>query len=145
MGRGYVVPTEDEYERLRRNAKIFTAALLVPIIVPAALQMVVATVVIAAVIALLYLLWAYALVRRLEPSAEKLSMRDTLSTQAFTHNAATLWLLEFLSLGFVAAGIFLLVRDSANWPITLLSVVLFAPGAGVFAFMLMLRRERVTP
>ena len=46
MGRGYVVPSEDEYQRLHRIAKIFTAAFhvltyasLVLIIAAAALQM----------------------------------------------------------------------------------------------------------
>ena len=145
MGRGYVVPTEDEFERLHRIAKIFTAAFLVLVIVPAALQMPAATVVIAAVVALFYSLWARGLVRRLEPSAEKLSVRAALSTQAFTHSIVTLWLLEFLSLGFVAAGILLLVRDSANWPIALAPIVFFGLCAGLFAFTLVLRRKSVTP
>lgn len=144
MGRGYVVPTEDEFEGLRRIARIGTAAFLVLVIASAALQMYLATLVIGAGFALFQVIWTRGLVRRLEPSAEKLSVRDTLSTQAFTHNIVTLWVLEFLSLGFVAAGIFLLVRDGANWPIALLSIALFAPGAGVFVFMLVLRK-RVTP
>jgi hypothetical protein len=157
MGRGYVVPTEDEYQRLHGIAKIFTAAFhlltcasLVLIVVAVALQMpvagvVVATVVVAAVGALCYELWARALTRRLAPSSEKLSIRSALSTQAFAHNGAKLWLLEFLSLGFVAAGVFMLVRDSGNWPIALASIVFFGLCAGVLAFMLAVRRERVTP
>ena len=145
MGRGYVVPTEDEFERLRRIARISTAAFLVLVIVSAALQMYLATVVIGAGFALFQLFWTRGLVRRLEPSAEKISIREAMSTQAFAHNAAILWLLEFLSLGFVAAGIFLLVRDSGNRPITLASIAFFGLCAGLFAFMLALRWKRVTP
>jgi hypothetical protein len=59
-------------------------------------------------------------------------------------NVAYLWFLEAMSLGFVAAGVVILVVDPANWLPALASTIFFGMCAAMFAYQLLWRRRRVS-
>jgi len=142
LGSGYELPSEQDYERLRRWVKGYMIVSLVLII---ALGMLNAYLVGGIVVVLLmasYAVWAQMVVRGLQPSGERLSMHESMTTQAVTHSAGTLWALEIVSLLFVATGIVILVFDPGEWLIALASTVFFGACAVVFARMLALRYRR---
>jgi Ca2+/Na+ antiporter len=143
-GRGYVVASEQDYERLRRQVKAYMVVALVPIIVTAALRAYVGALVIAMLLVVFYLVWMRFLLRGLLPSDERLSVQDSMTAQARAHSAAGLWLLEIGALAFVGLGIVIIVIDPGNWLIALGSIVFFGFCAGVGARMLVLRRRAAT-
>jgi hypothetical protein len=142
LGRGYIIPSEQDYERLRRQIKTYMIVTLVLIIGASALQTYLAAGVITALLIVFYLVWARFLLRGLQPSYERLSMEESMTTQAVTHNAAFLWVMVIVALLFVAAGVLMLVFDPDNWPIALASTIFFALCAAVMARMLVLRSRR---
>lgn len=139
FGRGYAIPTEAEYQRLRRQAKFSTVVSLVLIIAVAMMQQVLWTIGVGAVLMVAYAAWAYVQMRRLEPTDEKLSYRESLSTQAFLHNKVVLWTMEAVSMLYVALGLVILIVDPQSWLVALGSILFFGACAVVFARMLMLR------
>jgi TRAP-type C4-dicarboxylate transport system permease large subunit len=90
---------------------------------------------------LVHLLWTRSQVRGLQPSAERLSWKETMSAQAIAHNAVFLWFGLIALLAFVALGIFLLIADGRDWPVLLGAVMFFGICAAAFAYMLVLRRR----
>ena len=61
---------------------------------------------------------------------------------ALAHGALALWSMEILSLAFIAMGVFILVIEPGKWLRALATIVFFGLCAGVFAFMLVIRRQR---
>jgi hypothetical protein len=141
-GRGYVLASEQDYERLQLQTKIFLAVSLVLIIGTVVLQAWISLV--AAVVLLMGFqwLWARSLAKRLQPSEERLSLQETWTTQARLFGPVGLWLLEVLSLVFVAGGIAILVFNPSDWLNGLFAAVFFGACAAVFARMLFLRRAQ---
>lgn len=139
LGGGYDIPSEQDYERLQRQIKVYTIAAMVLVIAPIAIRYFLTGFVIAALLMLFYVLWVPYLVRGLKRTDERLTMRETVSTQARTHNAPTLWLMQFASLAFVAIGIVMLIVEPGMWPVALMSIVFFGFCAMVFAWMLVAR------
>jgi hypothetical protein len=140
-GRGYVIPTELHYVRLLRQIKIYTIVSLVGIIVLGSGFNWFWAFAAAAVLIIFYVAWVPVLVRGLASSDEKLTMGESMTTQARTHNLGTLWLLLIIALLFVAGGLAMLVFDSQQWPLALVVIVFFGLCAAVFVRMLMLRRR----
>lgn len=141
IGHGYVIPTDAEYHRLRRQTKIYTAVSLALIIAVAMMQHFLWTLGVGGVLMAAYAAWAYVQMRRLQPTDERLSYRESLSTQAFLHNKVVLWAMEVVSILYVVTGLVILVVDPQSWLIALGSVVFFGACAVVFARMLMLRKR----
>jgi len=146
-GRGYVIASEQDYQRLRRNVKIYYSVSLALIIGINELFAFIgasgplAYVVLAVVAVLLmgfYGVWAWSVCRPLQPSNEKLSRQERMTTMAHAHSAAFLRLVEIVSLVFVVTGIAALIFSPS---LTMLAVVgFFGFCAVVFARMLRLRR-----
>jgi uncharacterized membrane protein YjgN (DUF898 family) len=98
LGRGYVIASERDYQRLRRQIKIFCFVLIIgagvlPTRFFGAGNTYVALAVITVPLIGFYGVWAWSLCRRLQPSNETLSGRRV-STQA--HASAVLLLLMTL-------------------------------------------------
>jgi hypothetical protein len=144
IGRGYVLPSEEAYQRLYGQLKTFTIVALVLIIGASALLAFLWAAVIAVLLILFYGAWASYAVRRLAPSDERLSLQESMSTQAVTHNAAMLWATEIGSLVFVAAGVFMLLTSPDSRLIALVSIGFFGVCAVAFARMLMLRKRNAS-
>ena len=141
MGRGYAIPSEQRYESMHRQLKIYMIASLVLIIAPIAAQFFITGFSIAAALIVFYLAWVPYLLRGLEPSEERMSVRENMVTQARTHNAGTLWALEIIAIVFVVTGIAMLIFDPKQWFVALFGIVFFGFCAIVIGRMIMLRRR----
>lgn len=141
LGRGYAIPTQAQYERLRRRVKTYTVVSLVAIIALTAVQQYLWGIAAAALAMIAYAGWAYLQTRALPPTGESLSYRESLSTQAHLHSKTVLWLMEGVSIAYVAIGLIILTIQPDTWPMTLSAIVLFGACAVVFARMLVLRKR----
>jgi hypothetical protein len=139
-GRGYVIGSELGYARLRRQITIYNIAAIVLIVGTLIPLGFVAGFAMAAALMVFYLAWTRYLLRGLQPSDERLSLRESMTSQARAQGPVLLWIGEVGSIAFVAAGIFTLVFDSGNWLTATASIVIFSLCATSFMFMLVLRR-----
>jgi hypothetical protein len=144
LGRGYAFASEQDYERLRRQVKAYTVVSLALIIGAAALQAYVGAVVIGAFLIVFYVAWTRYLLRGLQPSDERLSLQESMTSQARAHSTAGLWFLEIIALAFVGCAILMIVIDRGNWLVALGSIVFFGFCAAVTTRMLVLRRRAAT-
>ena len=143
LGRGYVLGLDRDYERLRRQLKTYIVLALVVIIGSVALQIPFAAIVTTGLLIVPYFVWVSYRLRSLQPSDERLSWRESLTSQAVTHGPVVLWSLEIVSLCFVGIGAFIFVFDPGNWLIEIGSMLFFGLCAAVSAFMLVLRSNRL--
>ena len=141
MGRGYAIPSQEDYERLRRRINIYQIVSLAVIVGAVAAKLYLAAFVIAGLSLAFYRAWTRHLVRGLQPSDERLSMQESMETQARAHGAVGLWLLEVVALMFVATGVVMLVVAPDKRLIALTSIVFFGACAAAFAHMLVLHRR----
>jgi len=139
-GRGYAMASEQDYERLRQQMKTYYIVSLVLIIGSVAAKIYVASIIVGALLLGFYLVWMRSLLPRLQPSGERLSLQESMTNQARTHNVVVLWLLEIAVLAFVCGGILILVFDPSNWLIALPSIGFFGLCAVAITRMLLLRR-----
>jgi hypothetical protein len=96
FGRGYVIASQD-YKQLQHQVKIYTIVSPVLIIVAAALfQRLNVAVAIGVLLTMFYIVWAQYLTRDLQISNERLSLQDSMTSQARTHSTVGLWALEII-------------------------------------------------
>jgi hypothetical protein len=74
LGRGYVLASERDYERLQRQIKIYIIVALVLIIGTGLLEAYIWSVIAVALLTAFYVVWAKYLLRGLQPSDERLSL-----------------------------------------------------------------------
>jgi hypothetical protein len=141
MGRGYAIPSEEHYDRLRRRIKIYQLVSLVAVVGAVAAKFYLAAFVIAGISIAFYRAWTPYLVRGLRPSDERLSIQESMAIQARAHSAVGLWLLEIVALMFVATGVVMLVVTPDKRLIALGSIIFFGACAAAFAHMLVLGRS----
>jgi hypothetical protein len=139
LGRGYVL-SERQYEKLRGQVKIYMIVTLVLVIAMAVLKEYLATAVVVAFLIGFYLIWMKFVLAELQPSEERLSLEESMTSQAITHNPVMLWFLTILSFLFAAAGVLILIVDPSSWVIALGGIVFFGLCALMMTRMLMLRR-----
>jgi hypothetical protein len=144
LGRGYILESEQAYETLRRRLKAYIFIMLVLVIGASALHRYATAVVLGLLCSAFYELWTRFLRRGLQQSDEKLSLEESMTSQAVRHSAVTLWLFEIGALVFVGFGILFLVMASADhrdWLMVLASTIFFGICAVVSGCMLVLRRR----
>jgi hypothetical protein len=141
LGRGYIIASEQDYLRLRQQIKIYTVVMLVLVIGSVSLQGKLGGFVIATLLTGFYLVWTRYLLRGLQRSDERMSLQESIASQARAFSPLVLWLLEILALAFVGGGIFIFIVDPGNWLIALVSIVLFGLVAVKGASMIVLRRR----
>lgn len=108
MGKGYMLESKTIEGRVRNFIKAsFFVSMLIVIVVQLALGSL-ANVLVFPIYLLCYQLAVSRLVRGLALSTEKLNLRETYSSSANAFGLPTLIALEIGSLGFVAAGIFII-------------------------------------
>ena len=109
LGKGYVVPSVVEEERLRSFLKTMYMILLPGIII---IQVVFGAWVNFVIVIPVYIAWYVMWVRRttagMQVSVEKLAMGEAYKNSARSHNLPTLIVLEIFALGFVAIGLWML-------------------------------------
>jgi hypothetical protein len=143
LGRGYVVPTDHEYERLRATL-VRTYQLLIP-----------ATILLIVLLprwmpwppfglllpfAIRYPIWVRRVTSAWSPSAERISIRQSLTNGAQHQSGIFLWFMLTCSLGFVAGG-FLEIAKLPHWYVGAATVLFFGFCAVVFSWMLVARRR----
>ena len=141
MGRSYAIPSEQRYESMHLQLKIYTIASLVLIIVPMAAQYYITGFLVATALMMFYLAWVPFLKRGLEPAAERMSVRENMVTQARIHNKGMLWAMEIVAIVFVVTGIAMLIFDPKQWFVALFGIVFFGAVAFAIGRMIMLRRR----
>ena len=141
LGRGYVLASDDEAERLRRQLKTYYIVMLVGILGTSGFHAFITSAVVAGVCIVFYTIWAHRQVAKLEPAGEAMSFRDSSTLQARAFGARALWLLEICSLLFVAGGIFMYVADPANRAVAMLTTIFFGCCAAAIGYMLVVRRR----
>jgi hypothetical protein len=147
FGRGYVVPTEDDYLRLRatliRTYQIIIPATVAPIALFGRWMAWVAfglpfILLVAFIIG--YPIWIRRVTSDWSISAERLSIRQSLANGAQHQSRLLLWFLLTCSLGFVAGG-FLEIAKLPHWYVGTLTVLFFGFCAVVSSWMLVVRRR----
>jgi hypothetical protein len=140
-GSGYVLASNEDYDRLRRKLRNYWIGGLLLIAVANVAVAYLGGFLVAALLIGIYAVWIRYLVRGLQRSAEKMTMRESMTSQASALSPVRLWLLEILALAFVAMGIFLIVVDRQNWLIGAALIVCFGGAAANFVWMMVQRRR----
>jgi hypothetical protein len=139
LGRGYVIGSEGDAERIRKQLKTYYIGLLAAIIGTSIVHAFILSAAVAAAGILFYAIWARSQMAELQPAGESMSFRESSASQARAFGARTLWLLEICALLFVAASIFIYVTDPGSRPMALLTLIFFGCCAAVTAYMLVVR------
>ncbi len=141
LGRGYNIPSEQEFERLRRQIKAYMVVSLPLIIAVITWKGILGGVVLFPILTVPYVFWAQFQCRRLRRTDEKLTLSESVAGQAREHSTVVLWLMEVGALTFVAGGVAILLLDPSNWLIALLPITFFGLCALAFARMLVIKRR----
>lgn len=144
-GRGYVIASEQDGDRLRQKLKNYKVITLIVAVMVGVWQNYVAAFIAAALLVGFYAVWTRHLVAGLPTAGEKLSLREAAHSIARGFNAPTLWMLEAAALAFVVVAIFLLTSDASVGPTDLLAIIFFGFGAVWIAYLLILRGRRQPP
>src|SRR5713226_3225883 len=99
FGRGYILPSEQDYERLRQQIGIYLIISIMLAVGLANLPLKIALPIYAALM-VFYPAWMLRLLPRLEPSDEKWSPQESLIDRAWARSPATLWLAGIGALAF---------------------------------------------
>ena len=147
-GRGYVLASDHDYERLRRQLRasqlFFTllAIVLMPVVMIQQ-NWIVAFCVVGALFIAFAAVWTRHLVAGLERTNERLSPQDCWTYLAVRYSALRLWAVEMIALVFIGTCIMLLVSGRGEWPMVLLIIFFSGLGAGISGYLLVLRRRAV--
>ncbi len=99
----------------------------------------------AALLVCVYLIWMWRVLPRLQRSDEKLSLQESMTSQAQAHGAVVLWVLGIASIVFVVAGVAMLVFDPGNRITALACTAFFGLCAAKIARLLVLRNRMAAP
>lgn len=141
LGRGYIFPSNDAYERLNDLLKVFLVVTLAIILPIGARGYYVAATILLALSLVFYAVWISFEVRKLLRTDEKMAYSDGLTNMARLMPAWILWVFEIMSLLFVVAGIAMLITEPSRWMVALSGIVFFSFCAVGYAFMLARRRR----
>ena len=142
LGHGYVLASEQDDARLRRQLKAYVMISLPLIILTGLLAGNLATLAMAGTLVGFHYVWMrWFVLPGLTPSDEKLSLRESTTSQAKAHGPVVLWLLEIFSAVFVGGGIVLFFLDPDDRLAALASICIFGLCTAFFARLLWLRRR----
>ena len=141
LGSGYVVASQQDAERLRRQLKTYYIVMLVAIVGTSAVHAFVTSAAVAAICIIFYEIWVRRQVAGLQPAGEAMSFGESSASQARAFGPRALWLLEICSLVFIAGGIFMYVADPANRLMALFTLVFFGCCAAAIGYLLVARRR----
>ena len=139
LGRGYVIPTEQEYLRIRSLTKRRTQVWLPLVILTGALAGWAWAVALLPVFGIWYFASVRAIAQPLQKTSERLTVGESYRAQARGHSLWMLWVGEIGSIGFVVAGIFILMVDPHDWLVGAASIGFFGINAIAIGFMLVTR------
>jgi hypothetical protein len=141
LGGGYAIASEQDYQRLRRQVKTYMVVTLVAVIASGMYEPYRAPLAAAALLVCFYLIWMWRVLPRMERSDEKLSLQESMTSQARAHGPVVLWVLEIACIVFVMSGIAMLVFDPGSRLTALFCTAFFGLCAAKIARLLVLRRR----
>jgi hypothetical protein len=141
LGRGYSIAAEEDYQRLRRQIKIYMMVALVLIIGGNLFAGYAAGLVMAAILCGFYLSWMWSLLPRLKSSGEKLSLQESMTSQARAHGAFVLWAMEIAALVLTGGGVAMFVMDPDHRLIAVTAIAFFGLCLAKISHMLFLQRR----
>jgi hypothetical protein len=143
LGKGYVIPTDDDYRRLQTTL-VRTYQILIPTMI---LLIVLAhrwmpLVPFGPVLLFLfsYPIWVRRVTSGWSRSAERISLRQQIANQAQYQSRSFLWPFLIFSLAFVAGGVGM-IMEQHNWQVGVAPILFFGFGAVLFSWMLISRRR----
>lgn len=156
--RGYVIPSENDYQRLVRQLKNYIIAAFVLAIgfgaVGGFLGMIISStmgvylgMIIGEIVGgFLYLIFYKLvllpkLVRGLEPSDERMSVQERFTSQVLTISPVWLWLWEITALFLLAIGIAMLFTEPVDWFTALFLIAMAVLGAGYATYAFVVQRQ----
>jgi hypothetical protein len=143
-GQGFVIPSETEFERLRRRVKSYWLIYLSVIAIAGSLQGILVTAVVMIFILAFYVAWARFQCSRLQRSEVKFTRSDRAAAREANIRSVSpiaLWLSELACLAFVGMGVRILVVCPGKWPTAVARIAIFGFGAAVIARALVLKRR----
>jgi Ca2+/Na+ antiporter len=143
IGHGYIIPTEDDYYKMRRTVKIYMMVSFPFVIMATQLPLLIGLVVVASLL-IPYYLWAYVKSRQMQVTKEKLTFKEHTLNVTREHSFWGLWLLELGAIVFVLLGISILITHPEKWTIALASILFFGLAAMVFGRMIFVKRKQRT-
>jgi Ca2+/Na+ antiporter len=144
LGGGYAIASEPDYQRLRQQVKAYMVVTLVAVIAAGMYEPYRAPLAAAALLVCFYLGWMWRVLPRLRRSDEKLSMQESMTTQARAHGPVVLWLLEIACIVFVISGIAMLIFDPGSRLTALFCTAFFGLCAAKIARLIVLRNRTAT-
>jgi hypothetical protein len=142
ISHGYVIPSEEEYEKLLRDYKyVSLIAILIGIVAIIYLQNFLSIIAFMVVFIVAYMLWVRIRCRNLTPSLDKLTVGQSTSGQPRAFNTILLWVLDLASLAFVVLGVVILVINPGNWLIALGTILFFGVCAVVLSRMIIIKQR----
>ena len=141
LGSGYAIASEQGYQRLRQQVKAYMVVTLVLVIASGMYEPYRAPLAAAALLVCFYLVWMWRVLPRLQRSDEKLSLQESMTSQAEAHGAVVLWVLEIASIVFVIAGIAMLIFDPGSRLTALFCTAFFGLCAAKIARLIVLRHR----
>ena len=141
LGSGYAIATEQDYRRLRQQVKAYIVVTLVAVIASGIYEPYRAPLAAAALLVAFYLAWMWRVLPRLDRTDEKLSLQESMTSQAQAHGAVVLWSLEIASIAFVVIGVTMLVFDPGSRLTALACTFFFGLCAAKIARLLVLRHR----
>ncbi|MBR0835142.1 hypothetical protein JQ612_18305 [Bradyrhizobium manausense] len=141
LGRGYVLASEDDYRRLRTQVKAYMVAAFALTLVPNLLRAYVLAATLVIALIGFYGVWMWFLLRRLDVADERLSFKESMTSQARAHGAGVLWLLIVSSLVLALGGLLVLLAKPDERLLGVAAIAFFGLCAVVFIRMLILRYQ----
>lgn len=140
-GRGYELPDEAAFQRVRGLLRLYYLILLPAVIVAVIALDGFKAMIVMPFIVIPYLVWTYTTIRALPRSGERLTYRESMTNQANAYGVGTLWGLFVLGIVMTAGSVTVLVLQPADWWIAALGIALFGASVVVSACMLVIRRR----
>jgi hypothetical protein len=144
LGRGYAIASESDYLRLRAQVKAYMVATLVLAIGSGMYDPYLGP--LAALVPLIgfYLVWMWRVLPRLKRSDEKLSLQESMASQAHAHGPVVLWLLEIVAIALFVASVVMMVFDPGSRLTGLACTVFFGFCLAKITRLLMLKNRTAT-
>lgn len=143
--RGYTLDSEQDQRRLQQQLKVYLGASFVLILLTGNLLSTPVSFAFAGALTAFYVLWMLYAVRRLPRAGDRLSLNDSLTIQARTHQIAVLWFFAALSLFATGCCIFMLIVAPRDRLVALSGVVFCGLALAKAIRMLVLRYRVVAP
>ncbi len=140
-GKGYILPNESKNQEIRRFLKLYYKVSLSVIIATGVFVGWIYTFLLLPLFYLWYFLSIDRLLKGLVVTGERLTLRESYSSSAKSHNIMTLWILLIFSIFFVLTGLAFVLYSADAWLIALAITIFFGACGIAFGYMIKAKRN----